>query len=117
MTKTFPRIGNFLRIDAVKRVTAMATSSIYEEMGKGKFPKQIPPQTALPGSRTKSSNGRRLASLSGTILRSQLRKPSAQRGASVPGSPTNHNRQLCRAKKLLGAVPAVVEQERSDVRI
>lgn len=46
MTKTFPRIGNFLRIDAVKRVTAMATSSIYEEMGKGKFPKQIPNRVA-----------------------------------------------------------------------
>lgn len=36
MTKTF------LRIDAVKRVTGMATSSIYEEMAKGKFPKQVP---------------------------------------------------------------------------
>jgi hypothetical protein len=65
MTKTF------LRIDAVKRVTGMATSSIYEEMAKGDFlGKSRSAQTALFGSRTKSSNGRRLALLSETTLQS-----------------------------------------------
>ena len=93
MTKTF------LRLPEVERVTGLPVSSIYEEMGRNTSNKSRSAQTALPGSRTKSSNGRRLASLSGTILRSRLRKPSAQRGASVPGSPTNHNRQLLPGKK------------------
>jgi prophage regulatory protein len=36
MTKTF------LRLPEVERVTGLPVSSIYEEMGRGKFPKQIP---------------------------------------------------------------------------
>ena len=42
MTKTFPRIGNFLRSRRGEARHGYGDFQIYEEMGKGKFPKQIP---------------------------------------------------------------------------
>lgn len=61
----------FLRIAEVKRVTGLPTSSIYELIGKGQFPKQV---SLGPG---------RVAWIEAEIARWQLARIAERDGAAA----------------------------------